>query len=101
MACNPSPPEKRPAFDEEQVRRVPETEGVFRLYDGDHNVLCIKGTGNLRQELLRALKENDNAACFDFEKDTLYSKRESELIQRYVQAHGRMPSGGSEDEGLF
>jgi NADPH-dependent glutamate synthase beta subunit-like oxidoreductase/NAD-dependent dihydropyrimidine dehydrogenase PreA subunit len=101
MACNPSPPEKRPAFDEEQVRRVPESEGVFRLYDGDHNVLCIKGTGNLRQELLRALKENDNAACFDFEKDTLYSKRESELIQRYVQAHGRMPSGGSEDEALF
>ncbi|HEX9909512.1 MAG TPA: FAD-dependent oxidoreductase [Desulfatiglandales bacterium] len=101
MACNPSPPERRPAFNEDNVRKVPEDEGVFRLYDGDHNVLSIKGTVNLRQELLRALEDNDKAAWFDFAEDKMYSKRESELIQKYVQEHGRMPGGGSEDEDLF
>jgi len=101
MACNPSPPEKRLAFDEDHVRKVPEDEGVFLLYDGDHNVLWIKGTANLRQELLRALEDNDKAAWFDFAEDKMYSKRESELIQKYIQKHGRMPGGGSEDEDLF
>ena len=100
MACNASPPERRLAFNEDNVRQVPEDGGVFRLYDGDHNVLSIKGTANLRQELLRAIGDKGKAAWFDFEEDKMYSKRESELIQKYLQAHGRMP-GGPEEEGLF
>jgi formate dehydrogenase beta subunit len=101
MACNPSPPEKWLAFQQDNVRQVPEAEGVFRLYDGDHNVLWMKGTPHLRQDLLRALEDNVKAAWFDFEEDRMYSKRESELIQKYVQEHGRMPVGGSEEENLF
>jgi formate dehydrogenase beta subunit len=101
MAGNPSPPEKWLAFNEDNVRQVPEDEGVFQLYDGHHNVLSIKGTANLRQELLRALEDNDKAAWFDFEEDKMYSKRESEQIQKYLQEHGQMPGGGSEDEGLY
>ncbi len=101
MASNPSPPEKWLAFNEDNVQQVPEDEGVFQLYDGDHNVLSIKGTANLRQELLRALEDNDKAAWFDFEEDKMYSKRESELIQKYLQEHGQMPGGGSDDEDLF
>jgi len=101
MACNPSPPEKWLPFNEDNVQQVPEDEGVFQLYDGDHNVLSIKGTANLRQELVRALEDNDKAAWFDFEEDKMYSKRESELIQKYLQEHGRMPGGGSDDEDLF
>jgi formate dehydrogenase (NADP+) beta subunit len=100
MTCNPSPPGKWLAFNEGNVRQVPEAEGVFRLYDGDHNVLWIKGTSRLRQELLRALEGDVKAAWFAFEEDRMYSKRESELIQKYVQEHGRMP-GGSEEENLF
>jgi NADPH-dependent glutamate synthase beta subunit-like oxidoreductase len=101
MASNPSPPEKWLAFNEDNVQQVPEDEGVFQLYDGDHNVLSIKGTTNLRQELLRALEDNDKAAWFDFDEDKMYSKRESELIQKYLQEHGQMPGGGSDDEDLF
>jgi hypothetical protein len=101
MTCNPSPPGKGFAFNEENVQRAPEDEGVFRLYAGDHNVLSIKGAANLRQELLRALKGNEKAVWFDFEKDKMYSKRESELLQKYLQEHGRMPAGGTEDEDLF
>ncbi len=101
MACNPSPPEKWLPFKKDNIQQVPEREGVFHLYDGDHNVLSIKGAANLRQELLRALEDNDKGAWFDFKEDKMYSKRESELIQKHLQEHGRMPSGGSEDEGLF
>ncbi len=101
MACNPAPPKKRLAVNEKNLQQVPESEGVFQLWDGDHKVLWIKGTANLRQELLRAIEDNDRAAWFDFEEDKMYSKRESELIQKHLQEHGRMPGGGSEDEDLF
>jgi hypothetical protein len=101
MTCNPSPPGKWLAFKESNVRQVPKAEGVFRLCDGDHNVLWIQGTSDLRQALLRALEEDVKAAWFTFEEDRMYSKRESELIQKYVQDHGRMPAGGRDEEDLF
>ena len=101
MGCNPSPPEKTIAFTEENIRQVPEAEGVFQLYDEDHNILAIKGTGNLRKEILLALKDFDKAAWFDFEEDKMYSKRESELIQKYLQEHGKMPEGGTDEDDLF
>ena len=101
MACNPPPPEKWLAFTLDNVQQVPEAEGVFRLYDGDHNVLWVKGTPSLRQGLLRALEGEVEAAWFNFEEEKMYSKRESELLQKYVREHGRMPGGGSEEENLF
>jgi formate dehydrogenase (NADP+) beta subunit len=99
MGSNPSPPQKVMAFKGENILEVPEEEGVFLLYDGEHKVLAIKGTVNLRKELLLCLEENEKAAWFEFEPDRMYSKRESELIQKYLQEHGRMPGG--EDEDLF
>jgi hypothetical protein len=101
MACNPAPPQKCFSFNEENVQQVPEAEGVLRLFGRDHNVLWIKGTANLRQELLRAIEDKDQAVWFDFEEDKMYSKRESELIQKVLQEHGRMPGNGSEEEDLF
>jgi hypothetical protein len=101
MACNPAPPKKCFSFNEENVQQVPEAEGVLQLFGRDHNVLRIKGTANLRQELLRAIEDKDQAVWFDFEKDKMYSKRESELIQKVLQEHGRMPGNGWEEEGLF
>ena len=101
MACNPSPPEKWLAFTLDNVRQVPEAEGVFRLYDGDHNVLWLKGTPSLREGLLRALEGEVEAVWFNFEEEKMYSKKESELLQKYVREHGRMPGGGSEEENLF
>jgi formate dehydrogenase (NADP+) beta subunit len=101
MACNPSPPEKWLVFTLDNVQQVPEAEGVFRLYDGDHNVLWVKGTPNLRQGLLRALEGEVKAAWFNFEEEKMYSKRESELLQKHVQEHGHMPGSGSEEEDLF
>jgi formate dehydrogenase (NADP+) beta subunit len=100
IGSNPSPPRKVIAFNEESVREVPPAEGVFLLYDGDRNVLAIKGTADLRRELLFSLEENEKAAWFEFELSKMYSKRESELIQRHLQEHGLMP-GGEGDDDLF
>jgi formate dehydrogenase (NADP+) beta subunit len=101
MRCNPAPPVKALAFDAEQIVQIPETEGVLQLLDGEHQVLSIKGTANLRQELLAALAAGSKAAWFKFEEDKMYSRRESELLQTYLQRHGAMPTGGDELDGLF
>ncbi|MBW1918676.1 MAG: FAD-dependent oxidoreductase [Deltaproteobacteria bacterium] len=101
MSSDPSPPQKLSVFNRENISQVPEEEGVFKLYDKGQNVLAIKGTPDLRQELLRALDENEKAAWFDFEPDKMYSKRESELIQKYIQQHGRMPGHNDPDNDLF
>ncbi len=102
LCSNPAPPEKIAAFDEEHVNDVPETEGVYQLYDEEHNVLAIKGTANLRESLLEALEENAKATGFYSEEDKMYSQRESELIQAYLQEYGKMPGGGDDDlDDLF
>jgi hypothetical protein len=46
---------------------------------------------------LTALEDNDKAVWFEYEEDKMYSQRESELIQKYLQAHGQMPGGGGDD----
>ena len=97
MGSNPSPPEKILAFNQENIAQVPEAEGVYQLYDDEKNVLAIKGTPDLRKGLIEDLEEGSSAAWFDFEEDKMYSQRESELIQQYLQEHGKMPGGGDSD----
>jgi len=101
MRSNPAPPVKALPFNAERVAQIPDTEGVFQLFDGEHKVLTIKGTANLRQELLAALETSPKAAYFEFKEDKMYSKRESELLQNYLQQHGEMPSGEDELNDLF
>jgi NADPH-dependent glutamate synthase beta subunit-like oxidoreductase len=102
LDCNPVPPKDRLPFDEENIDAVPATEGVFQLLDEKENVLSIKGTNNLRQELRTALEGNDEAIWFEYDENKMYSQRESELIQKYVQQHGKMPDGGGDDlDDLF
>jgi NADPH-dependent glutamate synthase beta subunit-like oxidoreductase len=102
IGCNPAPPAHWLPFDEEQVNQVPETEGVFQLLDGDHRILSIQGTANLRRDLLATLADNETAIFFEFEEDKLFTRRESELIQKYLQEHGEMPgSGGGDLDDLF
>jgi NADPH-dependent glutamate synthase beta subunit-like oxidoreductase/ferredoxin len=102
LGCNPAPPEHLYAFDDEHINQVPEAEGVFQLYDEERNVLAIKGTANLRQDLLQTLEDNENAVWFEYKEDKMFSQRESELIQKYLQEHGEMPGGGPDDlDDLF
>ena len=99
MGRNSSPPEAILSLTEENINQVPEEEGVFQLYGEDHTVLSIKGTSNMRQDLLEVFDGGSTAAWFDFEENKMFSQRESELIQQYLQKHGRMPDG--DDDDLF
>lgn len=98
LGCNPSPPQPWLIFNDETVNQLPQAEGVYQLLDEAHNVLVIKGTPNLRQDLVEQLEENEKAFLFEYEEDKMYSQRESELIQRYLQEHGEMPGGEGDDD---
>jgi NADPH-dependent glutamate synthase beta subunit-like oxidoreductase len=100
LGCNPPPPRPWLPFDEAHVKPVPAAEGVFKLMDAAHKVLTVKGTANLRQELLMAMADNQKAVLFEYEEDKMFSKRESELIQKHVREHGEMP-GGDDLDDLF
>ena len=90
--------EKYLPFDAGHVAQVPEGEGVFQLLDEKHEVLVIKGTMNLRETLLEQMEKVETAKFFEYEENKMYSKRESELLQQYLQKYGKMSSGGGADE---
>ncbi|MFQ5870256.1 MAG: hypothetical protein ACE5JC_10180 [Candidatus Zixiibacteriota bacterium] len=95
------PPEKWIAFDTEAVKDVPEKEGAFQLSNKEKKVILISGSANLRQALEEQLSTNDRASFFFYELDPMFTKRETELIQQYVQVHGEMPEGNLDLEDLF
>jgi hypothetical protein len=51
----------------------------------------------LRQALLATLSDNQNATLFIYEEEKMFSRRESELIQKYFQQHGEIPGGLADD----
>jgi NADPH-dependent glutamate synthase beta subunit-like oxidoreductase len=94
------PPEEWLALSNENVDKVPECEGVYILLDDKGNTIKIKGTMNLRNEITNEL--DSNAKFFKFEEDRMYSQRENELLQQYLQKHGEMPGGGVDElDDLF
>ena len=65
-------------------------------------IISIKGTMHLRKELEEQLSQNETARYFDYEENPMYTVRESELIQQFLQKYGRMPEGGGDDlDDLF
>lgn len=96
------PPEKWLPLSTESVEMVPHLAGVYQLLDTDKNVLAIKGVMNMRQALEEELATNDEARYFTFEEDEMYTKRESELLQQYLQQFGELPGGGMDElDDLF
>jgi NADPH-dependent glutamate synthase beta subunit-like oxidoreductase len=96
----PLPPEEYLELTSECLDAIPEAEGVVKLYDGEKNIIYIKGTENIR-ELLKEYLDDPEAKFFAFEEDKMFTKRESELIQEFLQKHGRMPKYNDELEDLF
>ena len=74
---------------------VPETEGVIQLLDEERNIIYIAGTMNLREsldELVNSDEPGMSKVCyFQYEENDMYSTRESELTQQYMQQHGGLP----------
>ncbi len=95
------PPEPWLSLDKKTAESVPDTEGVFRLLDAEKKVIRISGTANLRQGLSECLENPGHAAYFIYEEDPMYTKRESELIQQYLQEYGKLPVGNDMDDDLF
>lgn len=97
-----APPEHYHEFNAENVQQAPEEAGVIQLLDNDKLVIMIRGVMNIRQELEREVARNEKARWFEWEADEMFTKRESELIQQYLQKYGKMPGGGMDElDDLF
>ncbi|UCE25099.1 MAG: FAD-dependent oxidoreductase [Candidatus Zixiibacteriota bacterium] len=92
------PPERWQPLTAEVVESAPDIEGVIQLLNSEKKVIRIAGTANIRQSLLECLEEPGNAEWVMWEEDPMYTKRESELIQQYLQEHGELPGGGGDDD---
>jgi len=95
------PPEKWLELIPEVLNQVPDTEGAFQLLDEEKNIIYIAGTPNLKQTIQEQLSSNQEARYFNYEEDPMYTKRESELIQQFLQKHGHLPPGNEEVDDLF
>ncbi len=98
---NPFPPEKYLRFNAGNIENVPSKEGVIQLLDEKKEVYNIKGTDNMKDTLLEILSNNEKANYFIYEADPMFTKRESELLQQYLQKHGKMPDSGDDLDDLF
>ena len=99
---NPLPPKLIETFSPEKIQEVPETEGVYQLYDGNNCVISIKGCHDMRKGLMEAFNSTKGALYFDYEESRMFSQRETELIQKYLQKYGQMPGDGDSDlDDLF
>ena len=95
------PPELWLVLCEESVESVPETEGVYILYDEQKEICQILGVENIRQELHEELAKSGVGRFFSYEEDEMYTGRERQLIQQYMKKHGKMPPGNDELDDLF
>ncbi len=73
----------------------------MQLLDEKKRIIYIAGTPNLKQALKEQLYSNQKARFFIYEEDPMYTKRESELIQRFLQKHGHLPPQNEDVEDLF
>ncbi len=96
----PKPPDKWLVFNAESVARVPDVEGVFQLLNAEKSVTHIVGTANIHEGLVEHL-DNENVCFFGFEKNLMYTQRESQLIQQFLQENGKLPEGNDELNDLF
>jgi len=98
---NPAPPEKFQKFTIENIDVVPSDEGVIQLLDDKKEVYYIKGSDNMKQALSEKINSDEKAAYFIYEADPMFTKRESELLQQYLQKHGKLPDSGDDLDDLF
>ena len=95
------PPEKWVEFHPDSISGVPEAEGVFQLADERKEVIFIAGTPNLRRTLLEHLSAGSEARYVLYEENPMFTKRESEWLQQFLQKLGRLPPKNEEVDDLF
>lgn len=95
------PPEHWLPLEEKMIRTLPETEGVYVLFDGQKEVYQISGVENIRKSLVEELGRKGKAQYFSYEEDPMFTSKERQLIQQYMKKHGKMPPGNDELDDLF
>jgi NADPH-dependent glutamate synthase beta subunit-like oxidoreductase len=94
------PPSEWLEFNAATVEAAPEKDGVYRLFNEQKEVIYIGSSSNIRQGLQELLNSGDawvgRAKFLHFEETLMYTMRESELIQQFLQEHGRLPEGNEE-----
>ena len=100
MLKSPLPPDPWRPFELTVLEEIPSSEGVIILADEERKTLKIAGASDINQAASDLLNEGFQAAVCRWELDPMYTKRESELLQQYLQEHGEMP--GTDDlDDLF
>ena len=95
------PPKEYLEFNETVVAQVPEEGGVVQLLDEEENIVYIAGTSNMRRELNECLKTAKGVKYLVVEEDAMYTQRQNELIQQYLDKHGEQPRINAELDDLF
>ena len=96
------PPQKSLELTIENIQSIPETEGAIQVLDKKQEIILIQGTSNLRLALEEQLNNNNKACYFNYDEDPMYTKRESELLQQFMQEFGRFPEGNEDlNDDLF
>jgi len=96
------PPQKWLELTTENIQSIPETEGAIQILDENQEIILIQGTSNLQLALKEQLETNSKAYYFNYDEDPMYTKRESELLQQFMQEFGRFPEGNEDlDDDLF
>ena len=91
--------EVRLPLDEAGLAQVPDVEGVVRFYGAEGDLLEIVGAPDMRHEVSERLG-SERAVSVEFELFPMYTQRQNELLSQYMEAHGRMPPGLSEEDEL-
>ncbi len=77
------------------VSSVPESEGVYELFDTGKNLIYIGRSDNLRRRLTEHLNTSDacikSASYFTYEVTSRSISREQELLAEYKRIHGKYP----------
>jgi predicted molibdopterin-dependent oxidoreductase YjgC len=95
------PPLALLAYTQEEIDKVPEEEGVVQLFDENSEVIYIAGAVNMRKELQVNLESSQGAKYFIFDNDEMFTQRQNELIQHYIDTHGQQPRINEELDDLF
>ncbi len=94
------PPDMWMELNEENVAEVPAIEGVVQLLNEEKMIIVIQGTQDMHAELEAKLGTETKARYFGIDADPMYSKRENELMQMFLQQFGKMPEGDGEGDDL-
>ncbi|MBN2567803.1 MAG: (2Fe-2S)-binding protein [Deltaproteobacteria bacterium] len=95
------PPQDCCECTEENIEKVPEDSGIYELIDEKHAVILIRGASDVRQDLREMLKTVGKARFFRYEEHSMYTMRETEMLEKYLKKYGKLPEVNDEISDLY